>query len=483
MTRDRKRSFTARCLRLSLILSLAASGCVRTAAPSAQTPITDLGAFSASGGAAIPSKWWTAFGDAALDGLVEQALAQGFDVRVAWARLTQAEAAARAAGASTWPSLNATASAGASARGDTSTADTSTSIGLGLAASYELDLWGGISAGRAAAARSAQAAQLDVEAAAITVAGQLASAWYQRASIAASAALLAEQLRASEATLALIEAKVAAGAVPPLDATSQAQAVEALRGQLTTTGPQLAALEHAINLLRGAAPNAPLPAAPTTLPAVPALPSTGVPAEVLTQRPDVMAAWLRVQAADRSVAVALAERYPRLSLSASLSSTGQLSGWLANLAANLTAPLLDGGARAAAVDRSKAELELSLLSYQRAVVAAAGEVEDALVAEAGQAALVASLDRQLELAAKVADGVRASYAAGGTDQLRVLDAERTYQGLARSRVSAQAQQLDDRIALYRALAGRLALTRPAEPAAEPRNSQVGTVDPRALPPG
>lgn len=463
-----------------LVSGLVQSACGSGPRPSPRTPIATLGAFSTSGARPAPPRFWTAFGDPALDALVEQALTAGFDVPMAWARLRQADAAARAAGASRFPTVDASAGAGASASGLDATR---TSVSVGVAASYELDLWGGISAGRAAAARSAQAAQLDVEAAAITVAGQLASAWYQRAATAASAALLAEQLRASEATLALVEAKVAAGAVPPLDATSQAQAVEALRGQLTTIGPQLAALEHAINLLRGAAPNAPLPPAPTTLPAIPALPATGVPAEVLTARPDVMAAWLRVHASDRSVAVALAEQYPRLSLSASLSSTGTLSGWVANLAANLVAPLVDGGARAAAVDRSRAELELSLLSYQRAVVSAAGEVEDALVAEAGQAALVASLDRQLAMAAKVADGVRASYAAGGTDQLRVLDAERTYQGLARSRVSAQAQQLDDRIALYRALAGRLTLTRPAKAAAEPRNSQVGTVEARGLPPG
>ncbi len=455
---------------LMLVSGLVQSACGSGPRPSPRTPIATLGAFSTSGARPAPPRFWTAFGDPALDALVEQALTAGFDVPMAWARLRQADAAARAAGASRVPTVDASAGAGASASGLDGAA-TRTSVSVGVAASYELDLWGGVAAGRDAATWSAHAARADVDAAAITVAAQLASAWYRRAAAVAEVTLLEEDLAASEATLGLVAARVGGGVAPDSDRLRQTQAVEALRGQLAVARGAARTADHAINALRGAAPDAALPAAPT-LPTVPALPATGVPATILGQRPDVAAAWARVEAADRAVAQAVAERYPRLSLSASLASTGQLEGWLANLAANLVAPLFDGGSRAAAVDRAAGGVDVALLGYRATVIAAAVEVEDALVDEAAQAALVASLDRQLALAATTLAAVRAQYVAGATDQLHVLAAEQSYQGVARSRLSAARQALDARIALYRALAGPFPLAAPAEPAVDTRNPQA-----------
>ncbi len=453
---------------LMLVSGLVQSACGSGPRPSPRTPIATLGAFSTSGARPAPPRFWTAFGDPALDALVEQALTAGFDVPMAWARLRQADAAARAAGASRFPTVDASAGAGASASGLDATR---TSVSVGVAASYELDLWGGVAAGRDAATWSAHAARADVDAAAITVAAQLATAWYRRATAVAEVALLAQDLATSEATLALVAARVGGGVAPDSDRLRQTQAVEALRGQLAVARAAVRTQVHAINALRGAAPDAALPAAPA-LPTLPALPATGVPATILGQRPDVAAAWARVEAADRAVAQAVAERYPRVSLSASLASTGQLEGWLANLAANLVAPLVDGGSRAAAVDRARGGVDLALLAYRQAVVAAAVEVEDALVDEAAQADLVASLDRQLALAAATSTAVRAQYVAGATDQLHVLAAEQSYQGVARARLAAATQAVYARIALYRALAGPFPLAAPAEPAVGTRNPQA-----------
>ncbi|MBP8809611.1 MAG: TolC family protein [Kofleriaceae bacterium] len=454
------------------------AGCVHTAPPTPRTALDPIAAFSVSGAARAPARWWQAFGDRALDALIAEAIADGFDVRLAWTRLAAAEAAARSAGASAWPTLDASASAGAAMTVDGDGAVTRRSTSVGLGASYELDLWGRLAAGRRAATDSAAAAALEVEAAAMTVAAQLATAWFQRATTAATIELLEAQLAASASTLALIEARVAAGAAPPTERASQAQAVESLRGQLATARPQLAIAAHTINLLRGAPPNAPLPP-PPRLPEVPDLPATGIPSEVLTARPDVAAAWRRVEAADAAVAQALADRYPRLSLSFGVSTAASLASALADLGANLIAPLFDGGARAATLDRRRAELDTAWLTYQRAVVAAAVEVEDALATEAGQAALVASLDAQALHAEVALAGVRAQYAAGAADQLRVLDAERTAQTVARARLVAHAAQLAARVALYRSLAGRLALPRPADPAALPRIPQPAVAPTRA----
>lgn len=453
-----------------LVSGLVQSACANGQRPEPRTPIAALGQFSASGARPAPPRFWTAFGDPALDALIDQALIDGFDVPMAWARLRQADAAARAAGAARYPNVSASAGGGASATGFDG-ASTRASVSVGVAASYELDLWGGVAASRDAAGWSAHAARADVDAAAITVAAQLATAWYRRATAVAEVALLERDLATSEATLALVAARVGAGVAPDSDRLRQTQAVEALRGQLAVARAAVRTQAHAINALRGAAPDAALPDAPD-VPTLPALPATGVPATILGQRPDVAAAWARVEAADRAVAQAVAERYPRVSLSASLASTGQLEGWLANLAANLVAPLFDGGSRAAAVDRARGGVDLALLSYRQAVVAAAVEVEDALVDEAAQAALVASLDRQLALAAATLAAVREQYVAGATDQLHVLAAEQSYQGVAGARLSAATQAVHARIALYRALAGPFPLATPAEPAVGARNPQA-----------
>ncbi|HVK72487.1 MAG TPA: TolC family protein [Kofleriaceae bacterium] len=441
-------------------MSLLATGACAPARPALDVALPVDPGFGGGGGAATPARWWVALADPTLDRLITQALAGSFDLRVAWTRLRQAEASARAAGAAGRPSLDASVGGSLDAAGSGRSADGDAGLSLGLAASYEIDLWGGIDASREAAARSARASAFDVQAAAITVAGEVALAWYDLAAAEESAALLARQVEASQATLDLVARRVEAGLAPETDRTSQQQAVEALRGQQATAATQIATLQHRLNALLGRSPRSALPPR-TGLVALPAQPATGIPSEVLRRRPDVQAAWARIEAADRSVATAVAERYPRLSLSARLSSAAPFEGWLASLAASLVAPLIDGGRRAAEVERARAQLAERVLAYQQAVLTAAVDVEDALAKEAGQVALVASLDRQLELSASTLDSARARYQHGLGDYLRVLDAERSHQALERSRVSARQGLLEARIGLYRALAGGFDLPKPA----------------------
>lgn len=445
--------------------SLTSAACVSQPAPDARTPISEMKTFtqfSTSGTAQLPERWWQALPDPALHALIEDALRDGFDIKIAWTRLRQAEAAARAAGATRYPTLDGSAGAGTSAAGTfrSSSVSTDTSVSYGLAASYEIDLWGGIGAQRDAAVASAKASAFDLQSAAITVSADLAVTWYQLAQAEAQLALLEKQLATSVETLDLVGKRAGAGLVPEADRVSQEQSVESLRGQIASQQPLLAVYRHQINLLRGRAPDAALPVA--TLVDVPAAPALGVPAEVLQRRPDIQAAWSRVAVSNYQLAVAISEKYPRLSLSARLGSGASLSSWATSLAASLAAPLFDGGRRSAEVDRARASETESVLSYQRAVVAAAVDVEDALAREAGQTALLASLDKQQVLADSTLESARTLYKAGLTDHLRVLDAERSQQSVERERLSARQELLELRIALYRALAGGFTLTAPAK---------------------
>ncbi len=174
-----------------------------------------------------------------------------------------------------------------------------------------------------------------------------------------------------------------------------------------------------------------------------------------------------MQAADRDVAAAIAARYPRLSLSASLSAAASapaqlLQGWAASLVAGVVAPLFDGGQRKADVQRARAQLTERVQSYAETVLTALAEVEDALASEAKQRDLLTSLDRQLALASDVLVQVEGAYAAGMSDYLKVIDAIESVQSLQRQRLQAQSDLVQTRIALCRALAGSWALTRPAD---------------------
>jgi outer membrane protein TolC len=163
----------------------------------------------------------------------------------------------------------------------------------------------------------------------------------------------------------------------------------------------------------------------------------------------VKSGYLEVLAADRRVAAAIADRYPRLSISADINTSGSaedlFSNWFFSLAANLVGPIIDGGSRRAEVDRTTAVARESIYSF--------GEVEDALKQEREQQKLLASLAIQLDLATKTVDNVRNRYKQGAENYQRVLTALLSQQTLQRDVLRARQQLVSFRISLYRALGG------------------------------
>ncbi|MEZ4463873.1 MAG: efflux transporter outer membrane subunit [bacterium] len=405
-------------------------------------------------GEASPARWWVAFGEADLTARVEASLAGSPTLHAARARIAQARATARRAGAD--GGLSAEAELGAIARAPTDGGARALSFPAGISARYELDLFGRIDAVVEAATLDADASAAAFDAAGQTLAGQVASAWFQLAERQAQRAILADQTALNARVLGLVEERFRFGKAGAQDVLRQRQLVESAVGDGARLDAEIRVLGHRLAVLAGAPPAAPPALAPTWT--LPPLPATGVPAALIQRRPDVRAAWLRVRAADQRVAGALAERFPRLSFSASLSSGHvplAVDNWLAQLAGNLVAPLLDGGRREAEVDRTRAAVQEALATYRLAVLEALSEVEDALARATHQVELLASLDRQLELATGAAERARDRYAAGAASYVDVLDAVRTLQALERARLSARRELFQHRIDLYRALAGDL----------------------------
>ncbi len=423
-------------------------------------------AFSPAGERLVPSQWWTEFADPELNALIDRAVRDNFDLLAAWQQLRAARALVSREASALSPKLDLEADFESRRPGG----GDGESFGLGLRASYEVDLWGRLDAAVDVERFRAEAALADYRATALSLSAELSLAWFQLLEARAQSALLQEQIATNEQVLQMIRSRVGIGEVRGVDILRQQQLIEATRARLIDSESRVELLEHLLAVLLGQAPQEGVPVDAAQLPSLeqlPALPAAGLPAELVRRRPDVQRAYLLLRSADAEVAVAVTARYPRLSLSASLSTNDQganelFEDWLRNLAANLVLPLIDGERRDAEVERSRALAEQRLLEYGQITLQAFREVEDALVLERGQHELIASLGQQLALAEQTYEQLLAEYFNGFGEYLDVLTTLTDVQETRRDLLAARMNLIEARIVLYRALAGGFATEREEE---------------------
>ncbi len=419
-------------------------------------------------GLPAPVRWWTAFEDAGLDAAVARTFADNPSLAAAAARVRAARAIARREGAALLPAVDLPASAGTTRTetpDDPSTDADDDDFRLGVRAAYEVDLWGRLDALRDAARLDAIATAADAQALALSLAADVATTWFRLAESAAQEALLADQVETNAQVLELTVLRFRQGQVAAADVLRQQQLTEATRGQGDLQAGRTAVLRHQLAVLLGEPPEAsgtPVPGAFDGV-TVPALPELGVPSEVLRRRPDVRQAWLNVAAADRLVAAALADRYPRVEISASFVYRADrlrnlFDNWIATVAADLLQPLFDGGLRRAEIARTRARTAEALAQYKDAVLTALQETEDALAQERAQGEFLLSLERQLAVSGELIERTRERYTAGQFDYLRVLEALTSQQSLQRDVLRARRELLEFRVDLYRSVAGPVTVT-------------------------
>lgn len=405
-------------------------------------------------------QWWLDFQDDDLTLLIDQAIGDNFSLQAAREKINEAQAIARQAGAALVPGLDGQGTA-ASTR-DYTTDSSRDTFSLGLAASYEIDLWGRVRNQRDAAALDAKATEGDYHTAVISLTAQVALTWYQLVETDLQVELLQEQQETNAKILQLISAQFRAGKVGIADVLQQRQLVESSIGDLAGLRAERDILSNQLAILLGVAPTSTTKARHVELPTLPPLPKTGIPFDLLSQRPDIESSLLRLQAADNRVAAAMADRLPRLSISADLSTSGEKSGdlfnnWFSTLGANLFSPLFDGGRRKAEVARNESIAEQLFYRYGQTLLEAIGEVEESLVREKKQQVVLGSLETQLQYAADTIDNITIRYRQGAENYQRVLLALLSHQSLQRSILTSRRQLIAFRISLYRALSGRLPL--------------------------
>ncbi len=407
--------------------------------------------FSGTGLQAVPDRWWRSFGDGELNRMEEQALAGNFSLDAAWQRLRQAEALTDRERSGLFPDLDALLDGRA-------VSDGSQGVSAGVAASYEIDLWGRIRSRVEAERLRSEASLADYRAAALTVSAEVARSWYQLVESRAQRDLIDEQIEANEKVLKQLKVRLREGQGRAVDVMRQDQLVAATREQKAVVEADIGVLENRVAVLQGRAPQGGVSASRRTLPPPPGLPRTGLTADLVQRRPDLMAAFFRVQAADADLASAISERFPRLDLTGVFSSSSERASslfddWLASVAGSLVGPILDGGERQAEVRRNEAVRKELLADYGQAVLVALREVEDGLVLEKQQRARIGELEKQLDLAGRSYKQLLVEYLNGVSDYLEVLTQLTEQQRLERDLLTARRQLIGFRIGLYRALAG------------------------------
>jgi NodT family efflux transporter outer membrane factor (OMF) lipoprotein len=442
-------------LAVLLLGAAAISGCV-TSQPRPPLPLEAAPAFSSLDGVPRSDRWWEDFDDPVLAATIERALADNFTLQAAYQRLREAWAIAGLQRAARSPTLDAVA---AGAQSDGSDGDQGNEVRLGLEASYEVDLWGRIRSDVEAARLEATATAEDYQAAALSLSAQIALTLYQLAEASAQLSLLDSQLETNRDVLLVIENRFAIGQSGSVDVLRQRQLVEATTEQQVLARAAIELLEHQVLVLLGSPPQGRLELGrPRSFPEMTGLPEVGLPSALLQRRPDIRAAYQRLESADASVAAAVKDRYPSLRLGATISTaaenpSGLFSKWLGSLTEQLLAPLFDGGRRRRAVERAMAVRAQRLAEYGETVLTAFQDVEDALAQERYQVDRIDSLIRQLALAETTYTELRNQYLYGAADFIDVLVALRDQQELERSLLSARLGRIEQRIALHRAIAG------------------------------
>ncbi len=406
--------------------------------------------------ASVP--WWQSFEREDLNRLEGQALESNLDIDQAWSRLRQSEAAARQAGAKLYPQADLNGGSSRVWREGQSSSLSDYSLGLGIA--YEIDLWGKIRAGRNAARVQNRVRVEALQSTALTVSAAVAERWVEMIEATQRLRLLNAQLETNTTQLELVELRFKTSQASALDVYQQEQTIARTRSRLPQAQADLQLSKLALNLLLGRAGTEGFDFDPTSAPPLPPLPPTGVPSDLLAWRPDVRAAWFGIEQADWNVAQAQADRLPTVSLSASGSFEEAefedlFDDWLARLAANLTAPLLDGGKRKQEVIKQQAVVDEAVAAYRSAVLGAVTEVEQALVGEQRIARELKATRAELELARRTLAEARNRYANGLSTYLNVASALVSVQGLELDEIRLVANKLKTRIALHKALGGGL----------------------------
>lgn len=458
---------------LTLLASAALSGCM--VGPDHVSPLPKAptqGAFVGGNTAAFapvepPAEYWKLFNAPALDRLVDEALKNNTDLRVADANLREARARLRETRNARLPSTEISGGAnygqaagstlgvnGAGPRGD--------SYDVGLDVGYQIDLFGRIARAIEAGRADMEAVQAAYDLARITVAAETTRAYVDACANGQQLAVARESLRVQEQTFGLTQRLFEGGRGTALDTSRAGALLEQTRADIPTLEAERQAALYRLAVLTGRPP-AEFPADVASCEVSPTLNSAvpiGDGATLLARRPDIRAAERRLAAATARVGVATAELYPSITLGGSIGSTANSpgglfspSGFRFGLGPLISWTFPNIGAARARIRQAEAQSDAALATFDGTWLRALEETESALKRYAGEADRLAALLRARDQSTEAARIARLRYQAGAESFQIVLDAERSLAASEALLAQSRARYSDQAVTLFLALGG------------------------------
>jgi NodT family efflux transporter outer membrane factor (OMF) lipoprotein len=415
--------------------------------------------------------WWHGFGSEKLDELIAQAQRSNDDLAGAIARIQEADAQARIAGAALLPSLDFSADAtrqravvsGISSGSGISTGSngaTFNTFAPQFTASYELDFWGKNRALRASARATAVASHYDKETVALTVISSVATTYFQTLEFRDRLEVARQNLANGQKILHGLRLEQTAGVATGLDVAQQETAVALLDAAIPPLEQQFRQTVDALAVLIGETPES-IDVDRGTLNTL-SSPQVveGLPSQLLSRRPDVAESEQQLIAANADITVARAALFPNIQLTASggyeskaLSSLINPASRIWSLSAGLTQPIFHGGALRGQVVFSNARYAELLSTYHKTVISAFSNVEDALVAARQTKELQARQQKAVDLARRAFQFAQTQMSAGTVNILTVLNTENALFSAQDELVQARFQHLQSLVDLFTALGG------------------------------
>ena len=414
------------------------------------------------------SEWWRGFRSPQLNQLETQAQARNFDIAAAIARIEQADAQVRIAGAPLLPTLDANSSATYQQSALSSSRSFGTpprsfdthTYNLGLNVAYVTDFWGHARALRQSAIAAAVFSRFDQQTVALTVVTDVAQTWFTALELADRLVVARQNLKDAQQTLDVIRGRLAAGTGTILDVAQQEALVRAEQATIPALESQMQQQIIGLGILTGVPPER-VTVTPGTLDTL-ALPPVwpGLPSELLRRRPDVAEAEAQLIAANFDIKAARAAFFPEITLTgqrgyqaAALSQLFTPGGIVLTLAGSVAQPIFDGGTLRGQLELNKGRYNELLADYAKAVVQAFTDVDNALVAWRYTTEQEALQRQAVAAAQQAADAARAQLAAGTTDVTTVLTTETTLLNDEDALVQIRLSRFLALLSLYKALGG------------------------------
>ena len=421
---------------------------------------------SVSAAAAVSNQWWLVYQDPALNDLVESAVSNNADIKLAVARIEEADAYLREIGAALFPQVNLDSSASRYRVTETGAVPMMNGISpnrsnfnIKLSTAFEIDFWGKLRRAKESAKAQALASRYAKDTVDLSLKSLVVGDYLLLRSLDAQLVLSESSIKTREESLALTKRLLEGGVASALDVHQAEVAHSNLRAQIAELTRQRALIEHQLALLTGKLDLKLVPANIAALP-IPPVPPVGLPSSLLEARPDVSQAEQNLIAANARIGVAKAALFPTISLTAGLggeskdlgdvlkSSSGIWNGGL-----GLSVPIFDSGRLKSKVDQATAEQKQTLAAYEHAVQQAFVDVNDALVSLRQSAEIESALDTSQQSAQKALEIANNRYKSGYTSYLEVLDAQRVANDTSLAFVQSRQARLKASVDLFKALGG------------------------------